>query len=234
LALAPSSGVPRKGALGIDVSRFNRQINWQDVADSGVKFAFVEASRGSGGDCTVKPRRCGADPYYALNYQEARAAGIRVGAYHRAFTNGGSRRDASEDAVTEADLFVAQVGRLHHGDLLPALDVETPFDGLDAERLRSWVRVWLRRVRRKLGAKPIVYTNAPAWRATGDTARFARAGHRLWVANWNVSEPSVPADHWDGQGWSIWQFTNSGRVRGIQRRVDEDRLGVGFGKVSVP
>ena len=54
-------------AIGIDVSRFQGAIDWPSVAGAGVRFAFVQASRGSGVDCTVKPAQCGADPYFATN-----------------------------------------------------------------------------------------------------------------------------------------------------------------------
>src|SRR5919109_3044190 len=88
LAAGPGSAPGRSRTLGIDVSRFDGTIRWSPVAGSGVEFAFVEASRGDGDDCTVKPRRCGADPQYERNYEGARSEGIPVGAYHRAFTGG--------------------------------------------------------------------------------------------------------------------------------------------------
>jgi lysozyme len=228
-----SSAAATHGAIGIDVSRFDKGIGWTRVAASGIEFAFVAASRGSGHDCTVKPKRCGADPMYERNYTLARAAGIRVGAYHRGFANGDGRAEVREDARTEADLFVSQVGALRRGDLFPVLDAETPFGGLDPGELRLWVRTWLNRVGDELGRKPIVYTNLTSWRATGDTREFARRGHRLWVAHWQVSEPSVPAGNWNGRGWSVWQFTSSGRVKGIEGRVDMDRIRAGFGKITV-
>ena len=118
------------------------------------------------------------------------AAGIRVGAYHRAFTNGTGRRQVRRDAEAEARVFLDSVGELQAGDLPPALDVESPFDGLKPRGLRRWIRVWLKRVERRLGRKPIVYTNATSWAQTGDTLSFARRGHPLWVANWDV--PSAP------------------------------------------
>src|SRR3954447_1618550 len=83
LSARSSSGAGRRARLGVDVSRLEGAIAWRKVAGSDIGFAIVEASRGSGGDCTVKPKRCGADPYYADNYAHARAAGIRVGSYHR-------------------------------------------------------------------------------------------------------------------------------------------------------
>ena len=232
LALSPAAalaGMP----VGIDVSRFQGEIDWDRVGDTRVGFAFVQASRGKGNDCAVAPTRCGPDEFYRRNYLLATEAGIRVGAYHRAFADGRGRRSARRDARAEADVFIARVGSLQEGDLLPALDLETPFGRLNKRGLRTWMRTWLRRVRRELGAKPIIYTNASSWRATGDTLRFARAGHPLWVANWGVRSPAVPADDWNGQGWSIWQYTSSGSVKGIAGRVDKNRLRVDLDDISV-
>ena len=214
--------------IGIDVSRFQEEIDWKRVATDRVSFAFVQASRGSGDDCTVRPRRCGADGWYAFNYENARAVGIPVGAYHRAFVNGDSLYEARQDAREEAAVFLQRVGRLRRKDLLPVLDLEPPYDGLTPRQLRGWTRVWLDRVRRELGVRPMIYTSQYGWRPTGDTRMFAQAGHRLWVANWEVPSPLMPARNWAGQGWSVWQFTSTGRVRGIRGPVDLNRLGTGI------
>ena len=233
LASAPGSALGAPKAIGIDVSRFQGTIDWSLVAGSGIRFAFVQASRGSGFDCTVKPDNCGADPYFAANRTNAAAAGIQIGPYHRAFATGGTLAAARADAIAEADVFLAQVGSLQSGNLVPVLDVETPFTGLDANRLRTWVRVWVKRVGRRLGRKPMIYTNASSWGATGNTTEFAKAKYPLWVAEWGVSRPSVPANNWAGRGWSVWQYTSSGTVSGISGRVDMNRARVGLGKLTV-
>lgn len=231
LAAASASAAPR--TLGVDVSRFNGAIDWQAVAGSGVRFAFVQASRGSGLDCTVKPGQCGADPLWAVNSAGARAAGVRIGAYHRGFAGGTTRALAKADAGAEAAVFVAQVGRVPLGDLLPVLDVETPFTGLTPGRLRIWITTWMKRVRAGTGVKPMIYTNATSWGATGDTTRFS-AGHPLWIAQWQVAKPTlVPAANWGGLGWSVWQFTSSGSVPGVVGRVDMDYLRIALGRLTV-
>jgi lysozyme len=222
--------------LGVDVSRFQGTIGWKQVAErSSVSFAYVQASRGSGNDCPVAPTRCGADEQYARNYRNARANGIRVGAYHRAFTQGRTLKQARADARREAALFTSMVGSLQPDDLRPALDLETPFSGLRPRALRTWTRVWLREVEAALGAKPIVYTNLSSWRATGNVRGFARRGHDLWVAHWNVpaSRILVPAANWDGQGWSIWQYSSTGRIPGIQGPVDLNRMRAPIERLSV-
>ncbi len=236
-AAAPAAAKP-KHIRGIDVSRFQGHIAWKQVGKTKLRFAFIQASRGSGTDCLVAPDQCGADPYYRRNYRKARAERLRVGAYHRAFASDpGTEIDGIEgaklDARAEANLFAATVGRLRGRDLRPVLDLETPFTGLNAEELNAWIRAWLARVERKLGASPIIYTNNSSWQATGDTTAFALDGHPLWVANFDVRSPLVPARNWAGRGWAIWQFTSSARVRGITGNVDKNKLARGFGRIKV-
>ena len=221
-------------AMGIDVSRFQGPIDWPTVAATGgIRFAFVQASRGSGADCTVKPAQCGADPYFASNRVAAEANGIRVGAYHRAFAAGGTPDTARADAIAEAGVFLGAVGSLQSGELVPVLDVETPFSGMTSTTLRTWIRVWVKKVNKRLGRKPMIYTNASSWGATGNTLEFAKAKYPLWVAEWGVSRPSVPASNWAGHGYSVWQYSSSGTVAGISGKVDQDRLGRGLGTITV-
>jgi GH25 family lysozyme M1 (1,4-beta-N-acetylmuramidase) len=232
LLLAPAPAQAKR-AIGIDVSRFQGTIDWTQVPSAGVGWAFVQASRGSGLDCTVASTSCGADPYFATNRVNAKASGIRIGPYHRAFATGASIAEARADSAAEATVFIAQVGALNPGEMLPVLDVETPFTGLNPKRLTAWVRVWVKRVRAALGRKPMIYTNASSWGATGNTLEFAKARFPLWVAEWGVSKPTVPALNWAGRGWSVWQYTSSGSVPGISGRVDMNRLGVRLRKLTV-
>jgi GH25 family lysozyme M1 (1,4-beta-N-acetylmuramidase) len=233
LAASPAAAGAGTRALGIDVSRFQKTIDWPSVAGAGIRFAFVQASRGSGADCTVKPNECGPDPYFATNRVAAKAVGIRVGAYHRAFATGGTPEAARADALAEADVFLAAVGSLESGELIPVIDVETPFTGMNATTLRIWVRVWVKKIHRRLGRKPMIYTSSTSWAYTGNTAEFAKAKYPLWVAHWGVSRPSVPARNWAGRSYSVWQYTSSGSVPGISGRVDMDRLGKGLAKITV-
>ena len=232
--LAPAQASAGTGTkLGIDVSRFQGTIDWAAVKASGVKFAFVQASRGTGFDCDVVPDNCGPDLFYATNYANAKANGIRVGPYHRVFIDPEPLEALKADARLEADTFTSMVGSLQRGDLRPALDVESPFDGATAVQVRVWIKTWITRVRKTLGSSPIIYTNNVSWSATGNTTKFAAKGYPLWVANFDVKTPSVPASNWAGRGWSIWQYTSSGTVPGISGRVDMNRLRVRFSRISV-
>ena len=106
------------------------------------------------------------------------------------------------------------------------LDVETPFSGMTSTTLRTWIRVWVKRVSKRLGRKPMIYTNATSWSATGDTREFAKAKYPLWVAEWGVSSPTVPASNWARHGYSVWQYTSSGSAPDLgQRRHGSARQG---------
>ena len=99
--------------------------------------------------------------------------------------------------------------------------------------LRIWTRTWLKTVRRELGVKPIIYTNQTSWNALGNPTSFARKGYPLWVANWEVRAPQVPALNWAGRSWRIWQHSSTGAVRGIDGHVDLNWLRSGWHGVTL-
>jgi GH25 family lysozyme M1 (1,4-beta-N-acetylmuramidase) len=209
-----SIGIPQASAAtgvyqGIDVSHWQGAIGWNQVAASGIRFAFVKATEGQSYN----------DPMYATNRSGAKAAGVVFGAYHFA-----SPDLTPNDAVLEADHFLS-VARPASHDLIPALDLEVS-NGLSVTQLQIWTRDWLHEVRARLGVKAVIYTSPSFWRTNmGDTPAFANGGYRLlWIANWGVASPDVPASNWSGFSWTFWQWTSSGTVPGISGRVDRDVL----------
>ena len=207
---ARSVAAPRVAVTtpGLDVSHWQGDIDWSKVANAGYAFTFLKAT-----DDTDY-----VDPTFAANRAGARANGLEVGAYHFA------RPDASAgDARQEAIHFV-DVANPQPGDLLPVLDIETSA-GLDQAGVTRWARTWVATVKELTGVTPFVYTSPYGWAdRTGDTPLLARDGSPLWVAHWGVSSPTLPADDWDGHGWTVWQHTSKGHVNGISGNVDLDRL----------
>lgn len=195
-------------AEGIDVSKWQNSIDWTQVARAGKTFAVMKATEGSSY----------LDPMYAANHAGARAVGIKTAAYHFAQPS-----STPGDAVAEADWFVANAAP-QPGDLVPALDIETA-NGLGVAALQAWVQAWLDEVTARLGVRPMIYTSPNFWKNyLGNTTMFADQGYSiLWVANWGVSSPTLPANGWGGHGWTFWQYSNQGSVAGIGGRVDLDR-----------
>ena len=145
---------------------------------------------------------------------------------------GGTSADARADALVEANVFIATVGSLQPGELIPVLDAESPFTGMTSTSLRTWIRVLVKRVNKRLGRKPMIYTNASSWAATGNTPEFAKASYPLWVAEWGVSRPSVPANNWGDTAIRSGSTRAPAPSRGSRERR-QDRLGKGIGKITV-
>ncbi|MGZ6544713.1 MAG: GH25 family lysozyme [Actinomycetota bacterium] len=220
-AAAPTAVVQPPGSLpGIDVSHYQNVIDWTQVAASGVRFAFAKATEG----------QHFVDPTYATNEAGAAAAGVMFGAYDFA------RPDATPNgAILEADHFV-DVAQPQPGQLLPVLDLEKT-GGLTPDELTAWTLAWLGEVASRTGVRPMVYTSPIGWaNRMADTTAIADAGYTvLWVAHWNVASPTVPANDWQGFGWTFWQYSDCGSVPGITGCVDSDWFnGVAFDAVTIP
>lgn len=213
LILAP--GVARAAEIpGIDVSHWQNDkgdIDWTQVAEAGYRFTFIKATE----------RDTYVDAYYGINRADANGAGLRIGAYHFARPNGSTKKEVRKDARGEANHFLA-TGAPAPGDLYPVLDFEADLGGLNPNRLKIWVRTWLKHVEAGTGVKPLIYTSPNTWKSKiDDTQEFALAGHGLWVAHYTTAEsPMEFAGNWGGNGWSFWQYTSKGSVPGIKGNVD--------------
>ncbi|HEY7935973.1 MAG TPA: GH25 family lysozyme, partial [Candidatus Limnocylindrales bacterium] len=193
---------------GIDVSRWQGTINWAQVKAAGKTFVVMKATEGTGY----------VDPMYATNRAGAMGVGMPMAAYHFA-----SPDPSANEAVLEADHYVAVAGN-SAGNLVPVLDLEQT-GGLGSAALQVWVRQWLDEVTLKLGIQPMVYVSPSFWSTkVGNDTSIAAAGYRLWIANWGVTSPTVPANNWAGHGYTFWQYSDCGHVSGITTGcVDLDR-----------
>lgn len=176
---------------GIDVSRFQGDINWTLVAGSGVKFAYIQISR-SLTDIDVK---------FPYNWQHAKDAGVLRGAYQRFHP--------AQDVIAQAKLFLDKLGPFQVGDLPPMLDVEDA-DGLGAAQISAAVKQWIDYVEPRVGVKPIIYTGYYFWRDSVASANFS--SYPLWIANYSATCPLVP-DQWTR--WAFHQYSSTVTVPGI-------------------
>jgi GH25 family lysozyme M1 (1,4-beta-N-acetylmuramidase) len=203
---------------GIDVSHYQGRIDWERVARSGHHFVIAKATEG----------RTYIDRRYLRNKSQAEANHLAFGAYHFARPDNGPY-----DAIREANHFL-DVARLELGNVIPVLDLETT-GGLSHGQLTRWILQWLRRVRDRLGVRPMIYTSSLGWaERTGDTTAVVEAGFdTLWVAHWDARRPSLPAREWGGNGWSIWQQTGCGSVPGIRGCVDVNLTDRSLGELVI-
>lgn len=196
-----SPGVPDCGEgptlPGIDVSYHQDKIQWAKVRKAGIRFAFIRVSDGT----TVE------DPRFDENWAGAKQAHVLRGAYQF------FRPDQSPTA--QADLMIAAIAR-DGGELAPVIDVEAT-GGKNPAQIAGAIKVWVERVRTRLGVEPIIYTSPEFWRDRVGGADFS--GQKLWLAHYTAECPRVPAP-W--KAWTFWQYSKTGRVDGIKGDVDLD------------
>jgi lysozyme len=204
--VAPANGAapgapPPPLALGVDVSGYQPNVDWQQVEASGLSFAFVKASEGT----TL------VDHTFASHWAGAQGAQLLRGAYH--FFR------PKLDGRAQAELFLAQL-QADPGELPAVLDVETA-DGVAGALVVAGVSAWLDVVAPVLG-RPVIYTMPGFWNTLPVIAGIADRAD-LWVANWEAKSPAavkgLPI-------WKFWQFTNHATISGIpgQAAMDENRF----------
>jgi lysozyme len=182
---------------GIDVSKYQDMIAWEEVKAMNVKniqlgFSFIKATEGIGN----------TDPWFNRNWKKAKDNEIIRGAYH--FFIG------SKDGKMQAENFIDKV-KLESGDLPPVLDIEQ-LNGSSATELKKEAKKWLDVVENYYQVKPIIYTNVDFYNRNLGT-EFDK--YPLWAAHYY--QPDQPRIN---RGWLFWQHSDEGHVNGIASKVD--------------
>jgi GH25 family lysozyme M1 (1,4-beta-N-acetylmuramidase) len=192
--------------LGIDVSHYNGDVDWDEVARSDAKFAYMKASDGN----------TWVDGTFERNWRGSRDVGLLHGAYH--YARPGSNPEA------QATHFASVVGTAAWGELPPALDLETT-NGLETRAVVAWTLAFLLKADALFGRRLMVYTGG-LWRRTlGDPEVPEMRSRLLWTARYGSKDPIVPRS-W--AGWDFWQFTDGGSgeivdIPGVDGPCDCDR-----------
>jgi lysozyme len=196
--------------LGIDVSAYQRSISWKAIKEAGLEFGFIKATEGTGY----------ANSHYEPHRKAARRRTIPVGAYHFAHP------DFDDGPDAEADHFL-EVATPREGDLLPVLDLERR--GRSAQDTARWANRWLRRVEKRIGEPPILYTYSSfAQFLVGHERRLTR--YPLWLANYGKNNGRIHPVSTVGAWPSVvvHQYTSEGRIPGYSGPLDLNRLMKGF------
>ena len=191
------------GRLGIDVSRWNKSIDWEKVKEDGIEFAIIRCGyRGASSGALV------LDPMYEDNIKGAIRAGIPVGVYF--FTQATSEVEAIEEAS-----MVIRLIEDYDVDYPVFLDSESAGGNGRADKLDVADRIKYH--------KAFLETIASAGYDTGLYASKNWLNDRLDMTQmsqykvWLAEYADVPT--YD-EYYHMWQYTSKGTVNGIETKVD--------------
>ncbi|NIZ13669.1 GH25 family lysozyme [Phaeobacter sp. HF9A] len=185
---------------GIDVARYQGDIDWQEVRKSGVSFAWIKATEG--GDHL--------DETFKSNWRGAKRAGLRRGAYHFYYF--------CRSPEEQARWYIRNVPKDPNG-LPPVLDIEWNHASPSCKRRPSGVEArheaerFLKKIEAHYGRRPVIYTTVDFYRDTG-------IGRLNGVDFWLRSVAGHPQEVYPSAHWAFWQYTGTGTVPGIDGDVD--------------
>ncbi|MDE7321758.1 MAG: glycoside hydrolase family 25 protein [Lachnospiraceae bacterium] len=189
---------------GIDVSKYQGDIDWAAVSEEGIEYAFIRLGlRG------YESGKLVLDEYYDANMKGANAAGVSAGVYF--FTQAVTVEEAQEEAA-----FVI--------DHLADYDVPYPVV-FDVERIsggkgradeitkeeRTEITIAFCEAIKAAGYTPMIYGNVVCFSQLLDMTKLN--DYDKWYAFYD-DYMYMPYEV------SCWQYTEKGRVNGIPNNVD--------------
>ena len=181
--------------FGIDVSHYQKSIDWLQVKDSHhpIKFVIVRSTMGIDGK----------DTRFATNWNKTKEMGFIRGAYHY------YRPD--EDPVAQFNNFASRV-HLKEGDLPPILDIEDE-GNLSKDDLNNRLKIWLDLAENHYGIKPVIY--APQRYFRSFLPRWNKDYHH-WIPDYYKYSKAKLLFRY----WAFHQFSERFEVEGINENVD--------------
>jgi lysozyme len=180
---------------GIDVSHFQGDIDWHAVASSNIQFVYLKATDGN----------TYTDPSFHRNTKALSATTLEYGAYHFF--------EANDQPITQAENFIKVIKDIPL-TLSPMVDVEID-DNQTPEVLQQRLKSFLTIVENSTGCKPLIYSNKNFW-SLDIGPQFD--DYVFWLAEYSQT-PQLPAGI---KNWDIWQYSQTGKITGIQDKVDLD------------
>lgn len=193
------SRLPSNASLLIDVSKWDKDIDWKKVKESGVEYAMIRL-----GTQKALDKESVIDEYFEKNYNGAKEAGIKVGIYYFSYAND------TEDAKEQAEWVLEKIKDLDL-DLPVCLDWESwkyfsEFD-MSLHDLNETAKMFLDTIKEK-GYDVINYSSKSYLENVWDLKEY-----NTWLAHYTMNT------NYQGD-FLIWQFTESGIIPGIKGTVD--------------
>lgn len=200
--------------LGLDCSKYQKDINWAKAKAAGIEFAFIKVTEGTTGH---------EDNIYNLKarVQSAQKNGVKVGYYH--FARPGNVLEPEADAKEEVDNAIAHIGFLPKANLPFVLDIESYSttvlwsDKEKVDHMNRFVTAFIAGMNAH-GITTMFYS----YKSFADLNTKPIFGKQpLWIAayvgNPEAVLPKIP-NGWTE--WQVWQFTDKGRIDGHNADID--------------
>ncbi len=196
---------------GIDVSYYNKTIDWEAVKEAGTDFAIIRAGyRGYGAAGTL----C-TDTKFVDNIEGALDAGIKVGVYY--FTEAINKKEAIEEAeyclekIKDYDVTLpvvidyefptdanGPIGRMYKANLSKSAATNNCIAFCDTIK--------------EAGYEPMIYANKSDFVNLINGKKLSQ-NYKIWLANYTTKTTYA-------NPYEYWQYTSSGSVDGISGKVD--------------
>lgn len=190
---------PKDATVMIDVSKWQEDINWQDVKNSGIDYAMLRLGTQKGID-----QDSVLDSYFDKNISEAQKVGIKVGVYYYSYAND------IEDSKEQAKWVIENL-KDYNLDLPVAFDWEcwNFFNDFDISfyDLNEIARVFLTEIE-NAGYKAINYGSKNYMENI-----WALDEYDTWLAHYTEKTDYT-------RKYIMWQFTDKGKIPGIKNKTD--------------
>lgn len=202
-----ADGVLQKGkTFGVDVSKYQKNINWNQIKKAGVSFVIVRIGyRGYGASGTLV-----LDPMFEEHFTNVKNAGLKVGVYF--FSQATTEEEAKEEAFACA--YVLNGRKLDYPiffdtEASGASNGSGRADGLGMEDRTKCAIAFCEEVKAQ-GYKPGVYASTLWYRNRVDLSSLTK--YTIWNAHYGVA--SSPID------CALWQGTCTARLPGYKGDLD--------------
>ncbi len=201
--------VTGSGTMGIDVSKWNGNIDWNAVSNSGISYVIIRCGyRGSSQGKLIE------DPKFLANIKGATAAGLKVGVYF--FTQAVDE----VEAVEEASMVLEQI-KGYKISYPIFLDVEPSggrADSIDRDTRTAVCKAFCETIQ-DAGYTAGIYANK-TW-LTGKLNAGELNAYKIWLAQYSAT-PTYTGKY------DIWQYKSNGSVSGIKGNVDMNQSYLGY------
>lgn len=225
-AAAKAEGETDEVTLGIDVSKYQGSIDWEQVAQSGVEFAMIRV-----GYRTKVTGIIYEDPGARYNLQEATKNGLLVGAYF--FSSAVTQEEAQEEAAWVAD-FISRY-QITYPVAYNCEDFQSPDSrqyGLGVEERTDIACAFLDTIA-AAGYTPMFYASRNEMEGSAQwNMDTLGSRYRVWVSQYPEQPyPETPASTYSGTH-AMWQYTSQGTVAGIRGSVDVNLAYFGYSQAA--